>query len=44
VNIQDVQQLDMMPYENVLLDNDQLNVEEILAVWRQEYNPKIEKK
>jgi hypothetical protein len=29
----------MMPYENVLLDIDQLNVEEILAVLRQEYNP-----
>jgi hypothetical protein len=30
----------MMPYENVSLDNDQLNVEEILAVWHRECNPK----
>lgn len=33
VNRQDVQQLDMKPFENVSLDNDQLNVEEISAVW-----------
>jgi hypothetical protein len=30
----------MMLYENVSLDNDQLNVEEILVVLHQEYNPK----
>ena len=40
MNIRDVQRWDMMPYGNVLLDIDQLNVEEILAVWRQEYNPR----
>ena len=40
VNRQDVQQLDMKPFENVSLDNDQLNVEEILAVLLLECNPK----
>jgi hypothetical protein len=30
----------MMLFENVLLDNDQPNVEEILDVLRQGYNPK----
>ncbi len=44
MNIQDVQQLDMIPYENVLLGNDQLNVEEILAVLHQEYNPRKKNK
>jgi len=34
----------MMLYENVSLDNDQLNVEEILVVLHQEYNPKKTKK
>jgi hypothetical protein len=30
----------MMPFENVLLDNDLPNVEEISVVLRQGYNPK----
>jgi hypothetical protein len=39
VNTPDVQQWDMTLFENVLLDNDQLNGEEILVVLHQGYNP-----
>ena len=43
VNIQDVQQWGRTLYENVSLDNDQLNVEEISAVSHRECNPKSER-